>query len=497
MGKFEVMIPALDYLLDNPGFLTPETEQNGTQDGIWLADKIYIPEEYLSCLARESSRYPQDSYDLVARRLIDFAERQTRETGTFLSNGVWVELKATCASREETEQTEAMYLPFKLCDRLNDHGIAKKDLVILAGRREVQLLATYNEVPCWYFPPAQVRPVKTSDTKAQPSDFDMKRLTQQYLVLPDVDWEQEVTARWLNDGGILTLVTQGELAQAVGKRGYVGLNLPGKEQPLLVRYYDADQECELPEYLQTLRHNLPDKLLEKLPGAQWQKALSDAILLPPEDANVVICAGPANTGKTLTALATVIEGVPARFSTPADQRRRKIVFPYRLFRAEDYRQGYEWAEGLPLAPDSPDRGWDYSPDLRRMAFTNWLTDAWNELAYLKDREESAGLIKFLSARCDFCPFESLIHRHVSDAYIFLDDFQNYTESEARQLLSTVGRNSKLIILGDIERVTRPGCTAEDNGLSYVMMELVAKQPRVAYVRLLPENRPLGIAEPLL
>lgn len=490
MAQDRIMIPALDFLLDNPDFLSPKKGQSYPHTSSWQVSNIYIPEEYLVCLTHGAQHYPRNSYNMVVQKLIEFSKYLGGYI--YLANGVLVELIAACSPEEEVEQTEAIYLPFKLYNRVRYRASYGNDPIVFTSSHEVQLLAAYHKVDCHYFEPS-----RGALSILPPSDFDTERLAQRWLKAAYINWRHESVIQWLENGGNLPISDQGYdlVEEQFGCRSYASLDVPGKSKPILVRYYAEDEARGLPERLQALQHNLPDKLLEKLPGAQWQKALSDAILLPPEDTRVVICEGPSYTGKTLTALATLTGAMSAsRDWKPPANICYKIVFPYQLFQPSDYLEGYEWKYGMPISHATCERGWDHELDRRMPAFANSLTDAWQELNRL--RSGGGSFLEFVTQRCEFCRLEDLVCRRISNAYVFLDNFQNYTVSEARQLLGVAGHNSKLIILGDVERVTRAGCTTDDNGLSYVMTELVAKHSQVAYVRLLPENRPLGVT-PLL
>jgi predicted ribonuclease YlaK/intein/homing endonuclease len=59
-------------------------------------------------------------------------------------------------------------------------------------------------------------------------------------------------------------------------------------------------------------------------------------------------------------------------------------------------------------------------------------------------------------------------RSINNAVVIIDECQNLSQSEIKTILTRAGKNSKFIILGDIEQIDNVRLNALDNGLTYVV-----------------------------
>lgn len=62
-------------------------------------------------------------------------------------------------------------------------------------------------------------------------------------------------------------------------------------------------------------------------------------------------------------------------------------------------------------------------------------------------------------------------RSISDSIIILDEAQNLSKSEAKTIVSRVGINSKIIILGDSSQIDADHLSRENNALSHIIKNL--------------------------
>jgi PhoH-like ATPase len=62
-------------------------------------------------------------------------------------------------------------------------------------------------------------------------------------------------------------------------------------------------------------------------------------------------------------------------------------------------------------------------------------------------------------------------RSLSDCLIIVDEVQNLTQTVVKTILTRVGENSKIIILGDPSQIDRPYLSKYNNGLSYAIEKL--------------------------
>ena len=59
-------------------------------------------------------------------------------------------------------------------------------------------------------------------------------------------------------------------------------------------------------------------------------------------------------------------------------------------------------------------------------------------------------------------------RSFSNAYIIIDEAQNLTPHELKTLISRVGENTKIVILGDPTQIDNPYLDRDSNGLVYTV-----------------------------
>ncbi len=72
---------------------------------------------------------------------------------------------------------------------------------------------------------------------------------------------------------------------------------------------------------------------------------------------------------------------------------------------------------------------------------------------------------------DVAPLSYIRGRSFNDAIIIVDEAQNATVHELKTVITRTGRNSKIILLGDIEQVDLPYVNKFSNGLTIVIEKL--------------------------
>jgi phosphate starvation-inducible PhoH-like protein len=158
------------------------------------------------------------------------------------------------------------------------------------------------------------------------------------------------------------------------------------------------------------------------------------------DHDVVIAAGPAGTGKTYLAVAMAVAALK-------QEKVRKIVL---------VRPAVEAGESLGYLPG--DMHAKINPYLRP------LLDALREML---DYE----LLKRLSEQdvIEVVPLAYMRGRTLNEAFIILDEAQNTTIAQMKMFLTRMGRNSKIVVSGDMTQVDLPSHT--QSGLSDAMRRL--------------------------
>ena len=72
---------------------------------------------------------------------------------------------------------------------------------------------------------------------------------------------------------------------------------------------------------------------------------------------------------------------------------------------------------------------------------------------------------------DVAPLSYIRGRSFNDAIIIVDEAQNATVHELKTVITRTGKNSKIILLGDIEQVDLPYINKYSNGLTIVIEKL--------------------------
>ncbi len=179
----------------------------------------------------------------------------------------------------------------------------------------------------------------------------------------------------------------------------------------------GEQPAARHEPIETQRPGRP--LVPKTPG---QAAYVQAI----RDHDVVLCTGPAGSGKTYLAVAMAVASLRA-------EQVRKIVL---------VRPAVEAGESLGYLPG--DLQAKINPYLRP------LMDAMREMM---DYE----LLKRLTDQdiVEMIPLAYMRGRTLNNAFIILDEAQNTTVSQMKMFLTRLGHGSKMVISGDTTQIDLP------------------------------------------
>jgi phosphate starvation-inducible PhoH-like protein len=161
------------------------------------------------------------------------------------------------------------------------------------------------------------------------------------------------------------------------------------------------------------------KIRPRTPG---QAAYVDAI----RKHDLVLCAGPAGTGKTYLAVATAVEALK-------DQSIRKIVL---------VRPAVEAGESLGFLPG--DLQAKINPYLRP------LLDALREMM---DHEQVRRYMD--DDVIEVVPLAYMRGRTLNNAFIIMDEAQNTTVAQMKMFLTRMGEGSKVVVSGDTSQVDLP------------------------------------------
>ncbi len=110
-------------------------------------------------------------------------------------------------------------------------------------------------------------------------------------------------------------------------------------------------------------------------------------------------------------------------------------------------------------------------------FRTMLSDSsFTYFAMMKDRGE-----------LEVAPLSYIRGRTFNDAYVIVDESQNATIHELKTIITRVGKNSKIVLLGDTDQIDTPYINKLSNGLSIVVHKFMDKDA-AAHVQLAKGQR---------
>ena len=197
-----------------------------------------------------------------------------------------------------------------------------------------------------------------------------------------------------------------------------------------------------------------NKLVPLLKGKQnvWgvkprnveQKCALDLLLR--DEVKLVSFIGNAGTGKTLLALAAGLQKV---FD---DNVYNRVIIARSI---------------MPLGKDI-----GFLPGSKEEKLQSWLAPFFDNLDYIcesggEDGEETKKWI-LESNKFQVEAITYMRGRSFTNAYIIIDEAQNLTPHELKTLVSRVGENTKIVILGDPTQIDNPYLDRDSNGLVYTV-----------------------------
>ncbi|EOC99515.1 PhoH family protein [Caldisalinibacter kiritimatiensis] len=176
-------------------------------------------------------------------------------------------------------------------------------------------------------------------------------------------------------------------------------------------------------------------------NAQQKMALE---LLLDDNIPLVTLTGRAGTGKTLLAL------VAGLYKTEELSLYRKLLV------------------ARPVVPLGKDIG--YLPGDKEEKLRPWMQPIYDNLEFIFNKHEGND-IEDIVAGIRGLEVEALTFirgRSIPNEFIIIDEAQNLTKHEVKTIVSRVGENSKIVLVGDPEQIDHPYLDSTNNGLTYVI-----------------------------
>lgn len=168
-------------------------------------------------------------------------------------------------------------------------------------------------------------------------------------------------------------------------------------------------------------------------------------LLQSPDIDISILTGPAGSGKTLLALAFGLHAIIE------DKQYNKLIV----------------ARSTP--PIAEEIG--FLPGTEEEKMAPWLAAFDDNMEILHGNDESCiGSISYVKekANIQFKSLNFMRGRSINNAYIIIDESQSLTQFQLKSIITRVGKNSKIVILGNLAQIDNKYITPLTSGLTYIV-----------------------------
>lgn len=201
------------------------------------------------------------------------------------------------------------------------------------------------------------------------------------------------------------------------------------------------------KYIHILDINKQQLMSQKYWGVKprnIEQAMS-LFLLHYDDADMTVLTGPAGSGKTLLALA------------------------YGLHAIIEEKQYNKLIVARSTTPIAEDIG--FLPGTEEEKMAPWLAAFDDNLEVLHGNDEhSVSSINYVKekANIQFKSLNFMRGRSFNNAYIIIDESQGLTQFQLKSIITRVGMNSKIIVLGNLAQIDNKYITPLTSGLTYLV-----------------------------
>lgn len=432
------VVPGLEFLADNPEFLTHNTDMLDAE-----CRTIYIPRTYIPKLLDFQIEHPDDErYPGLLKVIGDVFEKSGDSAQH--ANGQQIIIHDINPTDVDTmklphyDQRKHEYQAVSLAHQLQkDENIA-----ILTDDHGLRALATSAQVPVIH---SKRQTYTGRRTIIFPPGYDC-----------DIDYENGNSMdnhKWQE-----MFPREPELKP----NEFIVFSTQHSNQYHIMRY-DAMNYRLTPCH--ALRYR-PSIIGDITPRNAGQAIIMEALLAPVEDIPIVIIQGDFGTGKTFLTTAVGYAGVESK------QFNEIVVCP------RDSRLG----DDIGAVPG------DTFEKTRTKAHS--VVDNLREVIRIANTPKPDKLDGYvesvLTAHFCFTPLAEVGGRSLTHSFIICDEFQDMSRQQARAVMTRIGEGSKLVLLGDLDQINNPHLTRTSCGLAYAIKHL-SEKPEIAFISMSTEE----------
>ena len=443
---YPYLVPGLDVFISDPTVLSPDADTEPK------AKCLYIPNDYLHCI--NDFYHEQSSRGDAARELthimsniLDHRDRQ----GVFTcANGMQIIFESLNINEDHFDALDphsSRGLALMLINRLTKRDLSRKQIAIMTGSDPLAALASLH-----HFNVAHVNPDVYAGRRRvkMPLDF---------------------CSEWYNHG-CLSAARCDELFadQPLRLNEYVEFydevdhNRCNNTFANVGRYYGEEKGlCQLQHH--KFDHPAYNRFYPKNAG---QAMVIDALLASPNDLPIVVISGTFGTGKTFLATAAGY----LQTAEP-DNRIYDRIFVCPRDGALGKEIGFVPGDTYEKTRVKAKPVEDNLRAVLKLRKADAVKKGNN--GFCQSESIQARVEKDLEQYFEFEPLINMGGRSLSDVFIILDEFQDIERYQAKALLSRIGENSKIVVLGDPSQTTNPHLNRTSNGLSFIASKLAGQE----------------------
>jgi len=116
----------------------------------------------------------------------------------------------------------------------------------------------------------------------------------------------------------------------------------------------------------------------------------------------------------------------------------------------------------------------------------WLKPIYDNLEFIFDgQDRTKGLKEFGKLKVE--PLQYIRGRSIPKQFFIIDESQNISPKDIKAIITRAGKDTKIVLTGDIQQIDKPYLTKKSNALSYVI-DRFKGQDNFAFIKLEKSER---------